>query len=221
MSMMGGRGRRPGPGPEKGPKAKFSQLLPYLGEHKGALWVAVALSIVGAAISLAQPLVVGQVITAVQTGKDTGILVLALIGVVLGSAVASGFLYFVLAKAGEGVVLSARGQLATRMLRLPIVEYDLRRTGDLVSRVGSDTTLLRAVLTQGLVDAAGGVLIFVGSVVAMAIIDPILLLLTLLMISIAVASRLHRSVSARARFAAQPPRHSSELATCLRQSKEL
>lgn len=188
MSMMGGRGRRPGPGPEKGPKAKFSQLLPYLGEHKGALWVAVALSIVGAAISLAQPLVVGQVITAVQTGKDTGILVLALIGVVLGSAVASGFLYFVLAKAGEGVVLSARGQLATRMLRLPIVEYDLRRTGDLVSRVGSDTTLLRAVLTQGLVDAAGGVLIFVGSVVAMAIIDPILLLLTLLMISIAVAS---------------------------------
>jgi ATP-binding cassette subfamily B protein len=39
-----------------------------------------------------------------------------------------------------------------------------------------------------LVDAAGGVLIFVGSVVAMAIIDPILLLLTLLMISIAVAS---------------------------------
>ena len=188
MSMMGGRGRRPGPGPEKGPKAKFSQLLPYLGEHRGALWVAVGLSIVGAAISLAQPLVVGQVITAVQTGQDTGLLVLLLVGVVLGSAVASGFLYFVLAKAGEGVVLSARGQLATRLLRLPIVEYDLRRTGDLVSRVGSDTTLLRAVLTQGLVDAAGGVLIFVGSVVAMAIIDPILLLLTLLMISIAVAS---------------------------------
>lgn len=188
MSMMGGRRRGPGAAPDKGPKAKFSQLLPYLGEHKAALWIAVALSVVGAAISLAQPLVVGQVITAVQTGKDTGLLVIILLAVVLGSAIASGFLYYVLAKAGEGVVLSARGQLATRMLRLPIVEYDLRRTGDLVSRVGSDTTLLRAVLTQGLVDAAGGVLIFVGSVVAMAIIDPILLLLTLLMISIAVAS---------------------------------
>jgi ABC-type multidrug transport system fused ATPase/permease subunit len=188
MSMMGGRRRGPGAAPDKGPKAKFSQLLPYLGEHKAALWIAVALSVVGAAISLAQPLVVGQVITAVQTGKDTGLLVIILLAVVVGSAIASGFLYYVLAKAGEGVVLSARGQLATRMLRLPIVEYDLRRTGDLVSRVGSDTTLLRAVLTQGLVDAAGGVLIFVGSVVAMAIIDPILLLLTLLMISIAVAS---------------------------------
>jgi len=97
-------------------------------------------------------------------------------------------MYFVLAKAGEGVVLSARQKLAHRLLRLPIHEYDLRRTGDLVSRVGSDTTLLRAALTQGLIDAAGGVLIFVGSVIAMAIIDPLLLGLTLLMISVAVAS---------------------------------
>ncbi len=190
MSMMGGRGRGPmRPARDKNaPKAKFSQLWPYLTEHKGALIVAVVLSLIGAAVSLAQPLVVGQVITAVQEGKDLGYLVWILIAVVIGSAVASGALYYVLAKAGEGVVLSARGQLATRLLRLPIPEYDLRRTGDLVSRVSSDTTLLRAVLTQGLVDAAGGVLIFVGSVLAMAIIDPILLGLTLLMISIAVAS---------------------------------
>ena len=191
MSMMGGRNRGAAARPNfdrNSPKAKFSQLWPYLTEHKGSLVIAVVLSLIGAAVSLAQPLVVGQVITAVQEGKDLGALVAILIAVVLGSAVASGALYYVLAKAGEGVVLSARGQLATRLLRLPIPEYDLRRTGDLVSRVSSDTTLLRAVLTQGLVDAAGGVLIFVGSVIAMAIIDPVLLGLTLLMISIAVAS---------------------------------
>ena len=191
MSMMGGRGRGTAGRPihdKNAPKAKFGQLWPYLAEHKGSLVVAVVLSLIGAAVSLAQPLVVGQVITAVQTGKDLGYLVWVLIAVVIGSAVASGALYYVLAKAGEGVVFSARGQLATRLLRLPIPEYDLRRTGDLVSRVSSDTTLLRAVLTQGLVDAAGGALIFVGSVIAMAIIDPILLGLTLLMISIAVAS---------------------------------
>lgn len=188
--MGGGRGRGTGrPAFDKNaPKAKFSQLWPYLTEHKGSLIVAVILSLIGAGVSLAQPLVVGQVITAVQEGKELGSLVLILIAVVIGSAVASGFLYYVLAKAGEGVVLSARGQLATRLLRLPIPEYDLRRTGDLVSRMSSDTTLLRAVLTQGLVDAAGGALIFVGSVVAMAIIDPVLLGITLLMISLAVAA---------------------------------
>jgi ATP-binding cassette subfamily B protein len=189
MSMMGGRNRGAVGRPKfdkNAPRAKFSQLWPYLAEHRGALVVAVVLSLIGAAVSLAQPLLVGQVITAVQEGKELGFLVVVLLAVILGSAVTSGFLYYVLAKAGEGVVLSARGQLATRLLRLPITEYDLRRTGDLVSRVSSDTTLLRAVLTQGLVDAAGGALIFIGSVIAMAIIDPILLGITLLMISIAV-----------------------------------
>ena len=57
---------------DNGPKAKFSQLVPYLLEHKAALWIAMALSVLGAAISLAQPLVVGQVITAVQSGADLG-----------------------------------------------------------------------------------------------------------------------------------------------------
>ena len=189
MSMMGGRGRGRGLAPkDNGPKAKFSQLVPYLLEHKAALWIAMALSVLGAAISLAQPLVVGQVITAVQSGADLGGLVFALVAVVLGSAVIGGFMYYVLAKAGEGVVLSARQKLAHRLLKLPINEYDLRRTGDLVSRVGSDTTLLRAVLTQGLVDAVGGILIFVGSLIAMAIIDPLLLGLTLIMVVVAIAS---------------------------------
>ena len=189
MSMMGGRGRGRAMTPkDTGPKAKFSQLLPYLLEHKAALWIAMALSVFGAGISLAQPLVVGQVITAVQQKGDLGPIVFLLVAVILGSAVTGGFMYYVLAKAGEGVVFSARQKLAHRLLKLPIHEYDLRRTGDLVSRVGSDTTLLRAVLTQGLVDAVGGILIFVGSMVAMAIIDPLLLSLTLLMVIIAIAS---------------------------------
>jgi ABC-type multidrug transport system fused ATPase/permease subunit len=189
MSMMGGRGRGRAMTPkDTGPKAKFSQLLPYLFEHKPALWIAMVLSVVGAGISLAQPLVVGQVITAVQHKGDLGPIVFLLVAVILGSAVTGGFMYYVLAKAGEGVVFSARQKLAHRLLKLPIHEYDLRRTGDLVSRVGSDTTLLRAVLTQGLVDAVGGILIFVGSMVAMAIIDPLLLGLTLLMVIIAILS---------------------------------
>jgi ATP-binding cassette subfamily B protein len=72
------------------------------------------------------------------------------------------------------------------MLNLPISEFDARRTGDLVSRVGSDTTLLRAVLTQGLVEAIGGALTFIGALVAMAIIDPVLLGLTVLVIAVSV-----------------------------------
>ena len=56
------------PKPEDGPRARFSQLLPYLAEHRPILGVVIVLSILGAGASLAQPLLVSQVITVVQAG---------------------------------------------------------------------------------------------------------------------------------------------------------
>jgi ABC-type multidrug transport system fused ATPase/permease subunit len=109
-----------------------------------------------------------------------------LVLLVVLSGLITGYQHYLLQRTGEGVVLSSRRKLVGRMLRLPIREFDTRRTGDLVSRVGSDTTLLRAVLTQGLVDAIGGALTFTGAVVAMAIIDPVLLGLTALVIAVSV-----------------------------------
>jgi ATP-binding cassette subfamily B protein len=58
----------------------------------------------------------------------------------------------------------------------------------LVSRVGSDTTLLRAVLTQGLVEAVGGALTFVGAVAAMIYLDSVLFLLTAVVVAVAVTT---------------------------------
>ena len=75
----------------------------------------------------------------------------------------------------RGRATRAAASSSRRILHLPISEFDARRTGDLVSRVGTDTTLLYAVLTQGLADAVGNALIFVGALIAMAIIDPVLL----------------------------------------------
>ncbi|WP_308468052.1 ABC transporter ATP-binding protein [Rathayibacter soli] len=169
-----------------GPRAKFSQLLPYLFEHKGVLAVVVVLSVLGAAASLAQPLLVSQVISIVQAGNPLGGLVWALIALVIISGLISGYQHYLLQRTGEGVVLSSRRRLVGRMLNLPISEFDTRRTGDLVSRVGSDTTLLRAVLTQGLVEAIGGSLTFIGALVAMLIIDPVLLGLTVLVIAVSI-----------------------------------
>lgn len=183
--------------------AKFSQLVPYMKEQRELLTIAVIYSLIGAGVSLVQPLVVGRIISTVQKGEDVLTLALLLVAITIGSALTNGAMYFVLAKAGEGVVFSARKRLSARLLRLPVQEYDLRRTGDLVSRVGSDTTLLRAALTQGLIDIAGGALIFVGAVVVMALIDWLLLLMTLIMIGSAVAaigfrSRHLRSATTRA-----------------------
>jgi len=182
------RGRFSRPIDDGGPRAKFSGLFPYLAEHRRILGVVVVLSVLGAAASLAQPLLVSQVITVVQAGDALGMLVWVLVGLVVISALLSGFQHYLLQRTGTSVVLSARRQLVRRMLRLPISEYDTRRTGDLVSRVGSDTTLLYAVITQGLVDAVGGSLVFVGALVSMLIIDPVLLGLTAAVIAVAIVT---------------------------------
>jgi ATP-binding cassette subfamily B protein len=189
------------PKPEDGPRAKFSQLLPYLFEHKAVLSFVIVLSILGAAASLAQPLLVSQVISIVESGASLGAIVWLLIGLVVFSGLVSGYQHYLLQRTGEGVVLSSRKRLVARLLNLPISEFDVRRTGDLVSRVGSDTTLLRAVLTQGLVEAVGGALTFVGALVAMLIIDPLLLGLTVLVVAVAIVTV--TTLSGRIRVASQ------------------
>jgi ATP-binding cassette subfamily B protein len=186
---------------DTGPRARFSQLLPYLAEHRPILAVVIGLSILGAGASLAQPLLVSQLISVVQAGDPLGMLVWALVALVVVSALLSGFQHFLLQRTGTSVVLSARRQLVRRMLRLPISEFDTRRTGDLVSRVGSDTTLLYAVITQGLVDAIGGSLVFFGAIIAMLVIDPLLLGLTVLVIAVAVVTVV--TLSSRIRVASR------------------
>lgn len=182
-SPFGRRGDAP-----QGPRATFRQLLPFIFEHRPVLiWVAV-LSIVGALASLAQPLLVGRVINIVEADEPLGGVVWALIALVVVSGVISGYQHYLLQRTGEGVVLSSRKKLIAKLLHLPIAEFDTRRTGDLVSRVGSDTTMLRAVLTQGLVEAIGGTVTFVGALIAMLILDPVLLGLTVLVVAIAITT---------------------------------
>lgn len=200
---FGGFRRGGAPVDTSGTKATFGQLMPYLLEHKRILGVVIALSLLGAGASLGQPLIVAQVISTVQAGTDLGWLVPALIALVIGSAILSSVRHYLLQRTGESVVLSSRRHLVARLLNLPISQFDARRTGDLVSRVGADSTMLRAVLTQGLVEAIGGLVTFVGSIIAMLIIDMILFGLTFSvvvssMVIVIVLSRRIRVYSRRA-----------------------
>jgi len=171
---------------QDGPRATFRQLLPFLFEHKRTLIVVAILSVAGAATSLVQPLLVGQVIQAVQSDTGLGILIWLLIGFVVISSILSGYQHYLLQRTGTAVVHSSRRKLIARILHLPISEFDARRTGDLVSRVGTDTTLLYAVLTQGLADAVGSAILFLGALIAMLVIDPVLLLLIVVVIGASV-----------------------------------
>ena len=108
-----------------------------------------------AAGALAQPALVARVIDAVGSGEPLLPAVSLLVVVLLAASALAAFQQYLLQRTAEGVVLTTRQLLADRLLRLPVAEYDRRRTGDLMSRVGADTTLLRATVTSGVVDVAG------------------------------------------------------------------
>lgn len=193
-------GTTPGTLRETAPDAGLRELWPYLREHRGALVVVALLSLVTAGTSLAQPLLVSRVIGAVQAAEAVGGLAGLLVVVLLTGAVLGAVQSYLLQRTAEGVVLSTRTTLAGRLLRLPVTEYDQRRSGDLISRVGADTTLLRAVVTSGLVEIASSLVVVVGAAVAMALVDLVLLGVTLAAVAaaallIALASRRLRALS--------------------------
>ncbi|MGO2112045.1 MAG: ABC transporter ATP-binding protein [Pseudoclavibacter sp.] len=181
-------GRRHRRDTDGSPRATFRQLVPYLLENPGLMGAIVAISILGAGFSLAQPLLVGVLIGQVEAGALAQWLMWALIAVVIIGALLQGIQHYLLQRTGESIVRATRRKLVAKLLRLPITEFDARRTGDLVSRVGSDTTLLRAVLTQGLVEAVGGTLTFVGAIIAMVILDPVLFGVTVGVVVVALAA---------------------------------
>lgn len=157
----------------------MSRLWQLLHPHRGPLAVVALLSLVSAGASLAQPLLVRQVLEAVRVKAALATPVALLVAVILVSTVLSGVEQYLLQRAAEGVVLTTRTTLVHRLVRLPVADLEARRAGDLISRVGADTTLLKAVVTSGLVDLLAGVVVAVGAVVLMGLLDPVLLGVTL------------------------------------------
>ncbi|MEU8165450.1 ABC transporter ATP-binding protein [Micromonospora sp. NPDC049004] len=181
----------------------LAALLPYLREHRGTLVAVGALSLLGSAASLAQPLLTRSVLDRIGAEDPVSALVAVLVALVVLGAAIGGLRDYLLQRTAEGLVLSTRRRLAGHLLRLPIAEYDRRRTGDLLSRVGSDTTLLRAVVTSGLFETVTGAVMVVGAGTAMVLLDPLLFGVTLLGVGLGLgfAATFARRVRALARLA--------------------
>ncbi|MEV7086662.1 ABC transporter ATP-binding protein [Streptomyces sp. NPDC093085] len=147
--------------------------------HRATVALGALLALIGAATGLAQPLAARELVD--RLGGDapiTGILLLLTGLVVFGTAIeAVGS--FLLERTAESVVLAARRTLIGRLLRLRLPEVERTQPGDLMSRITSDTTLLRAVTTQSIVSAATGGLAFVATIALMGWLDPVLLGVTL------------------------------------------
>ncbi|MEU6674693.1 ABC transporter ATP-binding protein [Streptomyces sp. NPDC046925] len=151
----------------------------YFRPHRAAVALGALCALIGAATGLAQPLAAKALVDRLGSdGSIAGIILLLTALVVLGTAIESVGAY-VLERTAESVVLAARRTLIGRLLRLRLPEVERTQPGDLMSRITSDTTLLRAVTTQSVVSAVAGGLTFVATIVMMGLMDLVLLGVTL------------------------------------------
>ena len=135
-------------------------------------------------IGLAFPLVIAGITTEVVAGGDAaGLdrLVLILFGLFCVQAVGSFLQTYLLGVVGERVVAQLRGDLFGRLVTLSLDFHAGRRVGELVSRLSSDVTLVRTMLTQTVTSLLSSVIGLVGSVIILFTLSPSLLLIVLLL----------------------------------------
>ncbi|MFD7290003.1 ABC transporter ATP-binding protein [Streptomyces sp. NPDC059863] len=147
--------------------------------HRRTLIHGLCLALLVSALGLATPMVTKQVLDALGgstslVGPVTTLLVL----LVVGGAV-SFWQWTLLGTLGERVVLEARESLVRRFLRATVPAVTSRPTGELVTRVTSDTVLLREAASESLIGLINGTVMLVGSLVLMGFLDPVLLATTL------------------------------------------
>ncbi|MEV0886809.1 ABC transporter ATP-binding protein [Streptomyces microflavus] len=172
----------PAKAPEQSGPTPLRLLLARVRPHRAVLIRAGLLSLAGSAAGLAMPLMAKYAVDAFAADRSPVAPLVALTALVLAGACLSAYGRYLMARTGEGVVLRARDQLVGRIMRLKVPAVDRLTPGDLQSRVTSDTTLLRTVLSSGLVESFNSVLMLLGTVAFMAYMDLTLLGVTLVVI---------------------------------------
>lgn len=153
--------------PEKG------LLASYLPGRSLILAGAILLALISTALSLTQPLVVQNMINAVQSNNPLGMYVIVFGALALAIAVTASFQFLILGKFGADIVRATRKKLVARMLSLPMREHHRLAPGELSSRLTADPALIQSAVSEGLVTAASSLLMLLGATGALLYLDAV------------------------------------------------
>ncbi|MEU6313107.1 ABC transporter ATP-binding protein [Streptomyces sp. NPDC047014] len=159
--------------------ATWRALYRHFRPHRRAVLLGGTLALIGTATGIAQPLAAKALVERLGGEEPFTAILLTLTALVLLGTAIEAIGAYVLERAAESVVLAARRSLIGRLLWLRVPEMERNQPGDLMSRITSDTTLLRAVTTTAIVSAVVGGFGFLATIVMMALMDPVLLGVTL------------------------------------------
>src|SRR5262245_12070856 len=165
----------------------WRRLLAALGPHRWRIvagFIGLGLS---SAVGLAFPLLIGQAIGQVLALHDYARLnefVLLLLGLFALMAFGGFLQTYFLGAVGERVVYDLRTQLYRRLTTLSLDFFTRHRTGELVSRLSSDVTLVRTLVTSNATTLFSEAVGLVGSVVIVFALNPSLTLFLLTLVPI-------------------------------------
>lgn len=158
--------------------ANLRVLWSFVRPHRWVLALGVVLGLATTATTLATPLVTKNLLDGLATAEPIGPWVLLLIAMlVLGAAFGLAG-WVLLGRLAETIVLDARSAMVRRLFRVRLGELSHRPGGELVTRVTSDTVLLREA-AGSIVQLINGVVGLIGALVLMMVLDSVLLATTL------------------------------------------
>ena len=157
---------------EREPSKKLgglSGLLPFLLPYKGLIAAACLALIMTAGLSLVLPLAVRRVIDTFNI-ENEGMLDLyfaAILVVAALLAAGTAIRYALVTKLGERVVTDIRETIFKRVLKMSPQFYETIMTGEVISRITTDTTLILSVIGSSISVALRNILIFLGGIALM------------------------------------------------------
>jgi ATP-binding cassette subfamily B protein len=178
---------RPRPSPPPG--RSLARLLAFARPWAGSIGLGFALTVAATAASLVPPYLtqplVDDVLIPRQAGRPVAPgLVRWYLGLMAVTSVLAWLLgwarTWVMARVSERIAADLRDRTYGHLLSLSLEYFGGKRTGDLISRVGSDTDRICTFLSVNLVDFATDVLMIAGTALILLSLDPLLAAATLL-----------------------------------------
>ena len=140
------------------------QLLPFLTPYKGLIWGALTALVLTAGLSLTFPLVIRGVIDGFSKDDLANIDHVFVYAILIAGALAIGtaLRFYLVTRLGERVIADIRKAVYDKVIGMSPAFYERIMTGEVLSRLTTDTTLILSVISSSISVALRNVLIFIG-----------------------------------------------------------
>jgi subfamily B ATP-binding cassette protein MsbA len=153
----------------------WKRLFAYLKPYRGRMTLAGCALLISTGLGLSFPMVIVRLLDSVTRTKSLASLnhyALLLLGIFVVQAAFSFLQSNLLAVVGERIVCDLRTNLYQQLHRMSLDFYSKRRVGEIVSRLSSDVTQMRSVLTSNITSVLGQVVSLIGALVIVVTMNP-------------------------------------------------